>query len=100
MRIFVLGLPHTITSPRFSTCAFTMKAWNLCRMMKDRGHQVIHLGNETSHPVADENIAVTSYEQWSSIYDHPGTNFFDTAVETPEKKEFQRLFASNMRRAL
>jgi len=100
MRIFVLGLPHTITSPRFSSCAYTMKVWNLCRMMKDRGHHVSHFGNETSYPVADENIAVTSLEQWSSVYDHPGTNFFDTAVETPEKIEFHRLFATNMRRAL
>jgi glycosyltransferase involved in cell wall biosynthesis len=100
MRIFVLGLPHTITSPRFSSCAYTMKAWNLCRMMKDRGHHVTHLGNETSHPVADENVAVTSFEQWSSIYDHPGTDFFDTSVETDERKEFHSVFATNMRQAL
>jgi glycosyltransferase involved in cell wall biosynthesis/SAM-dependent methyltransferase len=77
-----------------------MKVWNLCRMMKDRGHEVIHLGNETSHPAADENVAVTSFEQWSSIYGHPGTDYFDTAVDTPEREEFHRLFANNMRRAL
>ncbi len=100
MRIFVLGLPHTVTSPRFSSCAYTMKAWNLCRMMKDRGHEVIHLGNETSHPVADQNVAVTSFEEWSRVYDHPGTGFFDISVNTPERKEFHRLFADNMRRAL
>jgi glycosyltransferase involved in cell wall biosynthesis len=74
--------------------------WNLCRMMKGRGHEVVHLGNETSHPVADENVAVTSYEQWRNVYDHPGTNFFDITVETPERQEFHRLFADNMRRAL
>jgi len=100
MRIFVLGLPHTITSPRFSSCAYTMKAWNLCRMMKDRGHEVVHLGNETSHPVADENVAVASYEEWSRVYEHPGTGFFDISVETPERQEFHRLFGDNMRRAL
>lgn len=100
MRIFVLGLPHTITSPRFSSCAYTMKAWNLCRMMKDRGHEVVHLGNETSHPVADENVAVASYEEWSRVYEHPGTGFFDISVETPERLAFHRLFADNMRRAL
>jgi len=77
-----------------------MKAWNLCRMMKDRGHNVIHLGNETSHPSADENVAVTSYEQWSSVYDHPGTDFFDTSIETPERRDFHRTFATNMGRAL
>src|SRR5215213_6310588 len=100
MRIFALGLPHTVTSPRFSSCAYTMKVWNLCRMMKDRGHEVIHLGNETSHPVCDENVAIASYEEWSRVYEHPGTDFFDISVETPERKEFHRLFADNMRRAL
>lgn len=100
MRVFVLGLPHTVTSPRFSSCAYTMKVWNLCRMMKDRGHEVVHLGNETSHPVADENVAVASFEQWSRVYDHPGRDFFDTSVETTEHKDFHRLFTDNMRRAL
>lgn len=100
MRIFVLGLPHTVTSPRFCSCAYTMKVWNLCRMMKDRGHEVIHLGNETSHPVADENVAVTSFEHWSQVYGHPGIGFFDFSEDTPERQEFNRTFAGNMRRAL
>lgn len=100
MRIFVLGLPHTVTSPRFCSCAYTMKVWNLCRMMKDRGHEVTHLGVETSHPAAGENVAVVSFDQWQQVYDHPGTNFFDTSVDTPERREFHRLFANNMRRAL
>src|SRR4029078_2358275 len=100
MRIFVLGLPHTVTSPKFSTCAYTMKVWNLCRMMKDRGHEVVHLGNENSPPVCDENVAVASREEWSRVYEHPGANFFDTSSDTPQHQEFQRLFAGNMRRAL
>lgn len=100
MRIFALGLPHTVTSPRFSSCAYTMKVWNLCRMMKDRGHEVIHLGNETSHPICDENVSVASYEEWSRVYEHPGTDFFDISVETPERQHFHRLFGDNMRRAL
>jgi glycosyltransferase involved in cell wall biosynthesis len=77
-----------------------MKVWNLCRMMKDRGHEVFHLGNETSHPVCDENIAVASYEEWSRVYEHPGTDFFDISCETPERQEFHRLFGDNMRQAL
>jgi SAM-dependent methyltransferase len=77
-----------------------MKVWNLCRMMKERGHEVIHLGNGGSHPAANENVAVTSFEQWSEVYDHPGTDFFPTSVTTPEQQEFHRLFANNMRNAL
>jgi glycosyltransferase involved in cell wall biosynthesis/SAM-dependent methyltransferase len=77
-----------------------MKVWNLCRMMKDRGHEVIHLGNETSHPVCDENVAVTSFEEWSRVYQHPGTGFFDFSDDTAERQHFHRLFAENMRRAL
>jgi len=69
-------------------------------MMKDRGHEVVHLGNETSHPVCDENVAVTSYEEWSRVYEHPGTGFFDISCDTPERKEFHHLFAANMRQAL
>jgi glycosyltransferase involved in cell wall biosynthesis len=97
MRIFVLGLPHTITSPVFSSCAYTMKVWNLCRMMTDRGHEVIHFGNEGSHPVCTENVNVTSRQEWERAYQHPGRGFFDITFETPERKQFYAKFVESMR---
>lgn len=76
MQIFVLGLPHTQTTTEFTTCAFTMKVWNLCRMMTERGHQVIHLGTEGSNPLCSENVAVTPEAEWRELYGKPGTGFY------------------------
>lgn len=77
-----------------------MKVWNLCRMLIDRGHEVIHFGNEGSDPVCSENVAVTSHEQWSSVYQHPGTKYFDIAVDTPAKEAFHRHFAESLEREM
>lgn len=100
MRIFVLGLPHTLTTPQFCSCAYTMKVWNLCRMMRDRGHEVVHFGNEGSDPVAAENVAVMSHEAWRAVYQHPGAGFFDIGTDTPEKAQFHRDFAASLEREM
>lgn len=97
MRIFVLGLPHTLTTPEFSTCAFTMKAWNLCRMMRDRGHEVVHFGNEGSRPPCGEHVSIMPHDRWASLYSQPGERFYDIAVDTPEKEAFHRRFAEALR---
>jgi len=97
MRIFVLGIPHTQTSPEFCSCAFTMKAWNLCRMMIDRGHQVTHFGNGGSCPVCHEQVDIMSREEWSRIYRHPGNGFYDISVDTPERVAFHNLYAERLR---
>src|SRR5262245_61211956 len=60
MKIFVLGVPHTQTTRDFSTCPFTTKTWNQCRMLHRRGHEVIHLGVEGSDPECSQNVAVVS----------------------------------------
>jgi glycosyltransferase involved in cell wall biosynthesis len=97
MRIFVLGLPHTLTTPEFSTCAFTMKVWNLCRMMIERGHEVVHFGNEGSHPPCSEHVSVMPHDLWASLYSQPGERFYDIAVDTPEKEAYHRRFAETLR---
>ena len=48
-RIHVLGLPHTKTTLDFTACAYTMKAWKFCKMMKARGHYLMHYGHEESN---------------------------------------------------
>ncbi len=77
-----------------------MKVWNLCRMMMDRGHHVVHFGNEGSHPLCSENVIVSTREQWDSVYRHPGRDFFDIGFETPERQAFYRHFTESMRREI
>lgn len=77
MKIYVLGVPHTICDPEWSTCAFTMKAYHLCRMMHDRGHEVIFMGVEGSTPQCSENVPLVKRSLWEQGYSHPGKDFYD-----------------------
>lgn len=81
MKIFVLAIPHTVTSPEFSTCAFTMKVVNLCKMMHRAGHEVYHLGVEGSQVECTEHISVVSNSEWKRFYGHPGKNFYNLETE-------------------
>ena len=96
MKVFVLGLPHTATTPKFSTCAFTMKAYHLCKMLHRRGHEVIHLGNAGSDPECSEHVTVAPREMFEELYPHPGTSFYNFDA-TGKYKPFNDLFAANMR---
>jgi glycosyltransferase involved in cell wall biosynthesis len=77
MKIHVLGIPHTSTTEEFTTCAFTMKVFNLCRMMTRRGHEVIHYGTEGSDPECTEHVDVVSLADRERVYPHPGTGFYN-----------------------
>ncbi len=48
-------------------CAYTQKAWKFCKMMKDRGHYVMHYGHEFSDTYADEDITVLSDKKWREV---------------------------------
>jgi len=90
MKIFILGLPHTLTSPEFSTCAFTMKVLHLCRMMMRAGHDVIHIGNEGSSVECDEHVNAATHAEWKALYGHPGANFYDTREDGPRAPYLRR----------
>jgi len=68
MRFHVLGLPHTVTSKDFVACAYTQKVFKFCKMMTDRGHEVIHYGHEDSNPQATENVSVLTNEDFNIAY--------------------------------
>jgi glycosyltransferase involved in cell wall biosynthesis/SAM-dependent methyltransferase len=99
MRVFVMGIPHTQTTPEFTTCAFTMKVWNLCRMLHRRGHEVIHLGTEGSTPECSKHISVTPLAMWKELYGHPGGDFYNLDT-TGKYKPYHDLWAANARKAL
>jgi glycosyltransferase involved in cell wall biosynthesis len=104
MKIFVLGLPHTKTlDPRttpFLTCAFTNKVWNLCRMMIESGHEVVHLGTGGSKPMCTEHVDVVPEDMWQAAYGaRKATEFYDIS-EDGARREYVDLFARNARQGI
>lgn len=63
MRFHVIGLPHTVCSKEYSSCAYTQKVLNFCKMMKSLGHTVYHYGGEESTPECDEHITTITKEE-------------------------------------
>jgi Glycosyl transferases group 1 len=104
MKFFILGLPHTITldpqaSP-FTSCAFTTKVWNLCRMMYERGHEVIYLGVEGGNPKCTENVAVVSRSFWEEVYGKRNSVDFFTNKEDGEYAPYMQAFENGIREAI
>lgn len=70
-RFHVLGVPYSISKKEYSTCAFTQKIVKFCKMMKARGHTIIHYGHEDSHVECDENVPVLKrYDLFKSYGNH------------------------------
>ena len=75
LRVHVLGIPHTATSPIFSGCAFTQKVRKLVRLLAEDNpassarYEVVHYGCERSevHPSA-EHVAVTPWDLLETTY--------------------------------
>lgn len=99
MRIIVLGLPHTQTSRRFSHCAYTQKAYNLCKMMHERGHEVIHVGVEVEDgPPCAKNVACVHYDAWAALYGKKRPeDYFDINKDDAVHKAYMDKFAAGMR---
>lgn len=60
MRFHVLGIPHTVSTPEYSSCAFTTKTVKLCKMLMLLGHEVLHYGHADSNVACTYNIPLTS----------------------------------------
>lgn len=68
MRFHVVALPHTQTSPEHCACAYTMKVYHFCRMMRSLGHEVIHYGCEGSTVDCTEHVQVISREEQALLF--------------------------------
>ena len=68
LRFHVLGIPHTITGPEWSVCPFTTKVWKFAKMMKEKGHYVIHYGHEQSNVDCDEHVTLINNKDFKDAY--------------------------------
>jgi glycosyltransferase involved in cell wall biosynthesis len=78
LRIHLLGLPHTVSAPWYTTCPFTSKVVKLGRMLTAEGHHVIHYGHEQSQMSCAEHVTVTTNKDLGASYGR-----WDQAVKGP-----------------
>ena len=70
MRFHILAVPHTVTRKDYSACAFTQKALKFAKMMRARGHYIIHYGHNESEVDCDEQVNITDNELFKAAYGH------------------------------
>jgi glycosyltransferase involved in cell wall biosynthesis len=71
MRLHVLGIPHTVTHPEWSHCAFTQKVRRFAPMMRPYGWEVIHYGVGGSVTGATEDVVLMDQDEHADLLGHP-----------------------------
>lgn len=71
MRLHLLSIPHTVTHPAWSHCAFTQKVLKLPRMVRPFGWHVTHYGVEGSQSGADADVVLMDQDEHQTLLGHP-----------------------------
>ncbi len=70
MRLHLLGIPHTVTHPAWTHCAFTQKVLKFSRMMRPYGYEVWHYGVEGSQSGATVDVDLMCQEEHQKLLGH------------------------------
>lgn len=91
MRLHVLGIAHVPTTQQQTCCAYTVKTWNMCRMMGGMGYHVTLYGTAGSDAsIADEFVEVVSAATMEACYGgHDRSRYqFKWSVDDAAWREF------------
>jgi len=81
IRLHMPAIPHTITHPDYSHCAFTGKVLRFAPMMRSRGFEVFHYGVEGSEPDATSNVQLMTRAEWTDLRLASAKQIFPTKPE-------------------
>jgi glycosyltransferase involved in cell wall biosynthesis len=95
MRVHLLGLPHTITTKTWSTCAFTSKVRYMSPMLRPLGYDTIHYGVAGADSGATLDVDILSQDEYYALLGHRNEDSKrfagdDARIDSPLYAEFNR----------